>query len=89
MLPDRTPVKLSTTLTPTLAARLRDYADFYAETYGTREEVADLIPFMLRRFLMVTRANRANGVGYGGRCAFLRIAEPSRGHVMVEKARKG
>jgi hypothetical protein len=50
-LPDRTPVKLSTTLTPSLAARLRDYADFYAETYGTREEVADLVPFMLEAFL--------------------------------------
>lgn len=36
---------------PNLAARLRDYADFYAETYGTREEVADLVPFMLEAFL--------------------------------------
>jgi hypothetical protein len=50
-LPDRTPVKLTTILTPNLAARLRDYADFYAETYGTREEVADLVPFMLEAFL--------------------------------------
>src|SRR6516165_781800 len=50
-LPDRTPVKLTTTLMPHLAARLRDYADFYAETYGNREEVADLIPFMLEAFL--------------------------------------
>lgn len=50
-LPDRTPVKLSTTLTPNLAAQLRDYADFYAETYGTREEVADLVPFMPEVFL--------------------------------------
>ena len=50
-LPDRTPVKLTTTLSPQLAARLRDYADFYAETYGIREEVADLVPFMLQAFL--------------------------------------
>jgi hypothetical protein len=50
-LPDRTPVKLNTTLTPNLAVRLRDYADFYAETYGTREEVTDLVPFMLEGFL--------------------------------------
>jgi hypothetical protein len=50
-LPDRTPVKLTTTLMPDLASRLRDYADFYAETYGTREEVADLVPFMLEAFL--------------------------------------
>ncbi|WP_445221496.1 DUF2274 domain-containing protein [Bradyrhizobium sp. Pa8] len=64
-LPDRTPVKLSTTLTPTLAARLRDYADFYAETYGTREEVADLVPFMLEAFLDgdadFRRASRSGG----------------------------
>ncbi|WP_018316674.1 DUF2274 domain-containing protein [Bradyrhizobium sp. WSM2793] len=50
-LPDRTPVKLITTLTPALAARLRDYADYYAETYGAREEVVDLVPFMLEAFL--------------------------------------
>ncbi len=50
-LPDRTPVKLTTILPPQLAARLRNYADFYAETYGVREEVADLVPFMLDAFL--------------------------------------
>jgi hypothetical protein len=50
-LPDRTPVKLTMSMTPNLAARLRDYAAFYAETYGNREEVADLIPFMLEAFL--------------------------------------
>src|SRR5262245_47957973 len=64
-LPDRTPVKLSMTLTPILAARLRDYAEFYAETYGTREEVADLVPFMLEAFLDgdadFKRASRAGG----------------------------
>jgi len=64
-LPDRTPVKLSTTLPPNLAARLRDYADFYAETYGSREEVADLVPFILEAFLDgdadFRRASRAGG----------------------------
>jgi hypothetical protein len=29
---------------------LHEYADFYAETYGGREEVAELIPFMLEAF---------------------------------------
>ena len=65
-LPDRTPVKLTTTLMPHLAARLRDYADFYAETYGTREEVADLVPFMLEAFLDgdadFRRASRTGGI---------------------------
>ncbi|SFM50392.1 hypothetical protein SAMN05216573_102156 [Bradyrhizobium sp. Rc3b] len=50
-LPDRTPVKMNLVLVPSLAKRLRDYADFYAETYGSREEVAVLIPFMLEAFL--------------------------------------
>jgi len=65
-LPDRTPIKLTITLMPNLAARLRDYAEFYAETYGTREEVADLVPFMLEVFLdgdaEFRRASRAGGV---------------------------
>jgi hypothetical protein len=64
-LPDRTPVKLSTTLTPNLAVRLHSYADFYAKTYGVREEVADLVPFMLESFLDgdadFRRASRAGG----------------------------
>lgn len=50
-LPDRTPVKMSVIFTPDLAQRLREYASLYAETYGNKEEVADLIPFMLEAFL--------------------------------------
>jgi hypothetical protein len=50
-LPDQSPVKMCVVLTPNLAKRLREYADFYTETYGSREEVAKLIPFMLEAFL--------------------------------------
>ena len=50
-LPDRTPVKMNIVLAPNLAKRLREYADFYSETYGSREEVTQLIPFMLEAFL--------------------------------------
>lgn len=50
-LPDRTPVKTTVLLAPGLAQRLREYAVFYAETYGQKEEVAELIPFMLEAFL--------------------------------------
>ncbi|MCS3448637.1 MULTISPECIES: DUF2274 domain-containing protein [Bradyrhizobium] len=50
-LPDRTPVRMNLVLAPSLAKRLREYADFYAETYGSKEEVAELIPFMLEAFL--------------------------------------
>ena len=38
-------------LAPGLAQRLREYAIFYAETYGNKEEVSELIPFMLDAFL--------------------------------------
>jgi hypothetical protein len=50
-LPDRVPVKMQIALSPELAARLRDYADFYAATYGVQEEPADLVPFMLQALL--------------------------------------
>lgn len=64
-LPDRTRVKMNLVLSPGLAKRLQEYADFYAETYGSREEVADLIPFMLEALLDgdadFRRASRACG----------------------------
>ncbi len=64
-LPDRVPVKLTVTLTPDLASRLRGYADLYAETYGVREEPAELVPYILDAFLKgdveFRRANRAKG----------------------------
>ena len=49
--PDRKPVKMNVVLAPSLARRLHEYADFYPETYGSREEVVELIPFMLDAFL--------------------------------------
>ena len=50
-LPNRTPIKMNLVLAPSLAKRLQEYADFYAETYGNREEIAELIPFILEAFL--------------------------------------
>ncbi|BBC00998.1 hypothetical protein ABIF38_007347 [Bradyrhizobium japonicum] len=50
-LPERTPVKMTIVLSPSLLQRLREYAVFYAETYGDKEEVTELIPFMLEAFL--------------------------------------
>jgi hypothetical protein len=50
-LPDRTPVKLTITVPPELAAALSDYATLYRETYEQEEPVAELIPAMLRAFL--------------------------------------
>lgn len=50
-LPDRKPVKLAILITPDLHQRLQDYAALYAETYGQKEAVTDLIPAMLASFL--------------------------------------
>jgi hypothetical protein len=55
-LPDRTPVKLSITITPELNDRLRDYARCYAEAYGNDEPITELIPHMLAAFLESDRA---------------------------------
>lgn len=50
-LPDRTPVKLSLNIDPELHALLTDYAAIYEKTYGKKEKVEDLAPFMLDGFL--------------------------------------
>ena len=50
-LPDRVPVKLTITVPPDLAQALREYAAVYRVTYREAESVAELIPFMLARFL--------------------------------------
>lgn len=50
-LPDRTPVKMSVTLTPELAKTLQDYAEVYRSAYGQREKVEELVPFMLEKFI--------------------------------------
>ena len=54
-LPDRTPVKITITVSPDLNQALRDYAAIYRATYGEAESVADLIPFMLGAFLESAR----------------------------------
>jgi hypothetical protein len=67
-LPDRTPVRLTVTLDAPLNADLKFYASLYEATYGERESVADLIPFMLRAFLDSDRAfarARKDGLGEG------------------------
>jgi hypothetical protein len=55
-LPDRTPVKLSITITPDLRAALQTYAVVYAETYGVEEPIAELVPAMLASFLESDRS---------------------------------
>ena len=50
-LPDRTPIKISISVTPDLHAALTAYADTYQATYGSAESVAELIPYMLTAFI--------------------------------------
>jgi len=50
-LPDRTPVKITITVTPDLNRALHAYAGLYRETYGEGEPVPELIPYMLEGFL--------------------------------------
>ena len=50
-LPDRTPVKIVLRVSPDLDRALQAYAALYREAYGESESVAQLIPYMLERFL--------------------------------------
>lgn len=50
-LPDRTPVRMSLAVEPTLAEALTDYAEIYRQTYGEEEKPEALIPAMLEQFL--------------------------------------
>lgn len=67
-LPDRTPVKLTISVSPALNQALADYAALYADAYGSSESVADLAPYMLQSFLDSDRSfcrarGRQNGDG--------------------------
>lgn len=55
-LPDRTPVKITITVSPDLNQALQAYAALYRETYGEAEPVAELIPYMLESFLESDRS---------------------------------
>ena len=48
-LPDRTPAKITITVSADLNQALCDYQKLYAATYGAPEKIADLIPFVKAR----------------------------------------
>ena len=50
-LPDREAVKITFTADAALKSALNDYAEVYRRTYGSKESIADLIPFMLDAFM--------------------------------------
>lgn len=64
-LPDRTPVKMTISVSPDLAAALADYAELYREAYGDAEPVQELIPAMLAGFLESDRAFARHRRGQG------------------------
>ena len=55
-LPDRTPARITITVSADLNQALYAYQKLYAATYGASEKIADLIPFMLEAFLDSDRA---------------------------------
>jgi len=55
-LPDRTPIKITISLSPALNRSLSEYAALYSEAYGEPEPVHELIPAMLANFLEADRA---------------------------------
>lgn len=50
-LPDREAVKITFTADAELKTALNDYAEIYRRTYGHKEGVPELIPFMLTAFM--------------------------------------
>lgn len=50
-LPDRTPIKITMTVSPDLAADLALYAELYWQRYEREEPVTVLAPAMLAAFL--------------------------------------
>ena len=50
-LPDRTPIKLTISVSPQLHSDLVRYAAAYREAYGQEEAVTELLPAMLLSFL--------------------------------------
>ncbi|MDZ5696716.1 DUF2274 domain-containing protein [Chelativorans sp. M5D2P16] len=51
-LPDREAVKITFIADAELKAALNDYAEIYRRTYGQKETVSELIPFMLTAFMV-------------------------------------
>ena len=55
-LPDRTPVKLTISVSPDLKRTLDRYAEIYRATYDADESLVELVPAMLLQFLESDRA---------------------------------
>src|SRR3546814_8744894 len=77
-LPDRTPVKIVISVMPAVFEALKAYADDYEATYGRRESVPDLIPFMLDSFLASDRSFSRTRRGASHGAPAPRLQRPGR-----------
>lgn len=50
-LPNRTPMKVTSTFPPEVHSALMDYAQLYEQNYGEKEKIENLVPFMVAAFL--------------------------------------
>jgi hypothetical protein len=89
-LPDRTPAKITITVTSDLNRALLQYAEVYRSIYGEEEPVAELIPFMLEAFLDSDRefakARKSGGAATnGGSSVRTASHEPATGPTTIAK----
>lgn len=50
-LPNRTPVKVTSTFPPDVHEALADYARIYEQIHREQEKIEDLVPYMIAAFL--------------------------------------
>lgn len=50
-LPKRTPIKINIVLKPETHDAMVDYARIYEDTYGSKESIEELIPYMIVNYL--------------------------------------
>ena len=50
-LPKRTPIKVNIVLNPETHEAMVDYARIYEKTYGSKESIEQLIPYIIASFL--------------------------------------
>jgi hypothetical protein len=96
-LPDRTPVKLTVTVSPELSRKLTRYAERYNEIYGNTEPepISELVPFMLENFLdndkdfVRTEKKRRRQVGQAEPMGGALIPSPEKGETLTSRPKLG
>lgn len=63
-LPKRTPVKVNIVFNPETHEALVDYACIYEKTYGSKESIEELIPYIIANYLDNDHAFKKARKGY-------------------------